>query len=96
VPAHIGLNTVILPLHLFAKRPKCPDNIDTRFVPLLSLQTAHLRYERLGSADLHAVNHMRNLHASRLNLEEHRVDLSSASNIDRCKPFNRPISASGS
>jgi hypothetical protein len=35
---------------------------------LFPLQTAHLRNQRLGAADLHAVNHVRNLHTGYPNL----------------------------
>jgi hypothetical protein len=42
--------------HPLAERTKTQDSINARVVPLFPLQTAHLRDERLGPADLHAVN----------------------------------------
>jgi hypothetical protein len=49
--------------HLFAERAKRRYCVYARVVALLPLQAAHLRDERLGPADLHAVNHMCNSHS---------------------------------
>jgi hypothetical protein len=78
VPTQVRLHREAFSLHLFTKCAESSDRVDTRFVPLLSMQTAHLRYENLGSADFHAVNHMRNLHTRHLNHEKHCNGLFSA------------------
>jgi len=49
--------------HLFAERAENLNGKDARIVPLFSLQAAHLRHQRFDAADLHAVYHVRDLHA---------------------------------
>jgi hypothetical protein len=55
-------------LHPFSERAKSGHRIDARVVALLSLETAHLRDERLSAAYLHAVNDVRDLHTGCLDL----------------------------
>ena len=68
VPAHVRLHGEAFFAHLLAERAQSRNRIDARVVPLLPLQTAHLRNQRLGAAHLHAVYYVRNLHTGCLNL----------------------------
>jgi hypothetical protein len=51
-------------------------------VALFPLHPAHLRDERLGAADFHAVNYMRNLHSGCLNLRQYGFVLYSGVDLD--------------
>jgi hypothetical protein len=62
MPAHVWLHGEAFSLHLLAKCAKVRDRIDTRIMPIVSLQTAHLHHQHFSTAHLHAVYHMRNLH----------------------------------
>ena len=68
VSAHVGLHGEAFCLHPFSERAKSGHRIDARVVALLSLETAHLRDERLSAAYLHAVNDVRDLHTGCLDL----------------------------
>jgi hypothetical protein len=63
MPAHIWLHGEALCLQLFAEWAQSRHRQDRRGVPLLTLQTAHLRYQYLGTSDLHAVYNVHNLHS---------------------------------
>src|ERR1017187_2388829 len=62
--AHVSLHDETLTPHPLAKRAEGCDRVDTWVVPQFSLQMAHLRHERLGTAQLHTINDVRNLHAA--------------------------------
>jgi hypothetical protein len=59
---HIRLYSETICSHPFAERAKSRYRVYARFMALLPLETAHLRDERLGPANLHAVNNVRNFH----------------------------------
>jgi hypothetical protein len=59
---HVRLYSESVCSHPFAERAKSRYRVYARFMALLPLQTAHLRDECLGPADLHAVNNVRNFH----------------------------------
>jgi len=82
VPAHVRLHGEAFPSHLFAERTQCRDRADARIVPLIPLQTAHLRHEHLSPANLHGVYNVSNPHTGCLNLRKHGAGLSPASSID--------------
>jgi hypothetical protein len=48
--------------HLFAETAEIGNRVNARLVPLLPLQTAHLRNQHLCSAHLHAVDNVRDFH----------------------------------
>jgi hypothetical protein len=89
VPAHIRLNGEALFSNLFAERAKSQNCVDVRRVALFPLQTARLRNERFGPANLHAVNNMRNLHIVILNLQRHNTNLSIVPGLERGNHFIR-------
>jgi hypothetical protein len=59
---HVRLHSETVRSHPFAERAKSRYRVYAGFMTLLPLQTAHLRDERLGPANLHAVNNVRNYH----------------------------------
>ena len=59
---HVRLHSETICSHPFAERAKSRYRVYARFMALLPLETAHLRDERLGPANLHAVNNVRNFH----------------------------------
>jgi hypothetical protein len=59
---HVSPYSETICSHPFAERAKGRYCVYARVVALLPLETAHLRDERLGPADLHAVNHVCNSH----------------------------------
>src|ERR1017187_7693991 len=68
MPAHIRLHSEPFYSHSLAKRAESRDGVYARIVPLIPLQTAHLRHQNLGAAHLHAVDYMRDLHSGCPNL----------------------------
>jgi hypothetical protein len=88
VQSHIRPHRKPFPLHLLTQCAESPDRIDSRIVPLFSLQTAQLRHKYLCSTNLHAVNYVRNLHVFRPDLEYNCTGKSSASVVHRasCLP----------
>ena len=88
MPAHVRLHGETFCSHLFAKRTQRRHRVDARVMALLPLQTAHLRNERLGPANLHAVNHVCNFHTDCLNLRKHDIGLSSVFNMERSGLFD--------
>ena len=77
VAADVGLHGKAFRAHLFAKRAKSRHRVDAHLMALLTLLTAQLRHERLGSSNLHAVNHVRNFHTGCLNLRPRKISSSS-------------------
>jgi hypothetical protein len=63
VSAQVRLHGETFRSHSLTKRAKIPDRVYARVVALVALQMAHLRDERLGPANLHAVDHVRYSHA---------------------------------
>jgi hypothetical protein len=61
--------------HPFAERAKGRYCVYARVVTLFALQAAHLRDERLSSADFHAVNYVRNFHR-KIENSMRRIELS--------------------
>jgi hypothetical protein len=62
VPAHACLHKEAFCQQLFAKRAQIRHRVDAHNMALITLQTAHLRYQYFGPANLHAVDYMRNFH----------------------------------
>ena len=69
--ADVRLHSEAFHSHSLAEWTKRRESIDARVVPLLPLQMAHLRHQRLCTANLHAVHYVRNLHWACLILQHH-------------------------
>jgi hypothetical protein len=57
--ANVRLHSEAVCPHLFAKRAQGRHRVYARIMTLIALETAHLRHKSFGSANLHAVDYMR-------------------------------------